>query len=443
MSSLPDISCVSLTRACSSSPSYCAIALLRQASGHELRHFASEDLTLPLLAVSRDIYAVLPTLTPPVEDEIAGLAIQIQARLIADTPQLSPAMAAESEQLVEHLLTYIHQHYPYDLRGDQQLRADLQTHISAMLLRVKYQIGNHNPLADHIKQYYPLAYDITLAAISEWIKQTPYRLTHHEIGYLVIHIGVGLERHYDIGYTRRPQALLLCDAGNATFRVLEARIKREYPQLQLTTLESVRDYEGLAQIAQDFVISTVKVNEKNAPRGTRCPLPDPIPAGAAWQAGADRPHPPLHARQIFRCRPLHGGQQNPLPRPNCLPASVISWRRKIWWRAASEPHCRSGSGSSPPCWEKGSPCPTPSVCWRAALWFTPYWPRRGSLGQRRNRDAHLRASHQQGRLRGGDGSLRPVSGTDERKSQQESAGLSRFCQLQSAGTYRFITYNEE
>ena len=57
----------------------------------------------------------------------------------------------------------------------------------------------------------------------------PYRLTHHEIGYLVIHIGVGLERHYDIGYTRRPQALLLCDAGNATFRVLEARIRREYP----------------------------------------------------------------------------------------------------------------------------------------------------------------------------------------------------------------------
>lgn len=201
---------------------------------------------------------------PPADDEIAGLAIQIQARLITDSPSLSPAMAAESEQLVEHLLCYIHQHYPYDLRGDQQLRADLQSHISAMLLRVKYQIGNHNPLADHIKQYYPLAYDITLAAISAWIKQTPYRLTHHEIGYLVIHIGVGLERHYDIGYTRRPQALLLCDAGNATFRVLEARIRREYPQLQLTMLESVRDYEGLAQIEQDFVISTIKVNEKSA-----------------------------------------------------------------------------------------------------------------------------------------------------------------------------------
>ena len=252
---------------------YCAVALLRQAAGHELQAFSSEDLTAPLAAVARDIYAELPTLTPPGEPEIICLAIQIQAHLITDTSQLSPAMAAESTRLVAHLLDYIHQHYPYDLRSDQQLRSGLLTHISAMLLRIKYQIDIDNPLADHIKQYYPFAYDITLAAISEWIKQTPYRLTHHEIGYLVIHIGVGLERHYDIGYSLHPHALLLCDAGNATFRVLEARIQREYPKLQLTRLESVRDYQGLARVEQDFVISTVKVSEKNVPVVQVAPFP--------------------------------------------------------------------------------------------------------------------------------------------------------------------------
>jgi len=97
---------------------YCAVALLRQASGHELRQFASDDITPALAAVARDIYAELPTLTPPGQEEIAFLAIQIQARLTAETPLLSPAMAAEIEQLVVHLLDYIHQHYPYDLRGD-------------------------------------------------------------------------------------------------------------------------------------------------------------------------------------------------------------------------------------------------------------------------------------------------------------------------------------
>ncbi|BBS85553.1 hypothetical protein WP7W18E02_04500 [Aeromonas media] len=29
------------------------------------------------------------------------------------------------------------------------MRADLQAHISAILLRVNYQIGSHNPLANH------------------------------------------------------------------------------------------------------------------------------------------------------------------------------------------------------------------------------------------------------------------------------------------------------
>jgi hypothetical protein len=44
---------------------YCAVALLRQAAGHELRQFASDDITQTLAAVARDIYAELPTLTPP------------------------------------------------------------------------------------------------------------------------------------------------------------------------------------------------------------------------------------------------------------------------------------------------------------------------------------------------------------------------------------------
>ena len=50
--------------------------------------------------------------------------------------------------------------------------ADLQTHIGAMLLRVKYQIGSHNPWRTTSSSI-TLAYDITLAAISEWIRQTP------------------------------------------------------------------------------------------------------------------------------------------------------------------------------------------------------------------------------------------------------------------------------
>jgi hypothetical protein len=186
----------------------------------------------------------------------------------------------------------------------------------------------------------PLAYDITLAAISEWIRQTPYRLTHHEIGYLVIHIGVGLERHYDIGYTRRPQALLLCDAGNATFRVLEARIRREYPQLQLTTLESVRDYEGLVRVEQDFVISTLKVSEKNAPVVQVSPFPTQYQLEQLGKLVlVDRTRPYLLDKYFDADHFMV--LDEPISQGRCLIASAASLRRRIWCRADSGDPCRS------------------------------------------------------------------------------------------------------
>ena len=64
----------------------CAITLLRQAAGHERCQFASDDISLTLAVVVRDIHAELPTLAPPGQEEIASLVIQIQTHLTADPP---------------------------------------------------------------------------------------------------------------------------------------------------------------------------------------------------------------------------------------------------------------------------------------------------------------------------------------------------------------------
>ena len=81
--------------------------------------------------------------------------------------------ADDEEALVDYILSYINAHYNYNLQGDEQLRADLLTHIKTMITRVKYQINIPNPLLANIKQHYPMAYDVTLAAVSSWGKYTP------------------------------------------------------------------------------------------------------------------------------------------------------------------------------------------------------------------------------------------------------------------------------
>jgi hypothetical protein len=53
------------------------------------------------------------------------------------------------------------------------------------------------------------------------------------LAFLVLHIGVGLERHYNIGYQRQPRVLLVCDTSNAMVRMIEAVLQRKYPQIEV------------------------------------------------------------------------------------------------------------------------------------------------------------------------------------------------------------------
>lgn len=174
---------------------------------------------------------------------------------------------------MRYILNFINTQYNYNLLNDKQLHADLLTHIKTMITRVRYQIMLPNPLLENIKQHYPMAWDMTLAAISSWGKYTPYTISENEIGFLVLHIGVGLERSYNIGYQRQPQVLLVCDAGNAMVRMIEAVLARKYPQIEIARTLTLRDYEARESIVEDFVISTARIGEKDKPVIMIAPFP--------------------------------------------------------------------------------------------------------------------------------------------------------------------------
>jgi transcriptional antiterminator len=123
-------------------------------------------------------------------------------------------------------------------------------------------------------------------------KYTPYVISENEIGFLVLHIGVGLERTYNIGYQRQPRVLLVCDAGNAMARMIEAVLQRKYPQIDRRYV-TLRDYEQRESISEDFVISTARISEIS--RGDDCAVPDRLSAGANWQTGAGGQNPPVDA----------------------------------------------------------------------------------------------------------------------------------------------------
>ena len=253
---------------------YGAVAVRRVSEGYPLADLSAEDVAQNVRDAARELANTMQQLAgkllAPAEEE--WLCVHLAARQVQDVDP-GTISADDDEALVNYILRYINQQYNYNLLDDAQLHADLLTHIKTMITRVRYQIMIPNPLLENIKQHYPMAWDMTLAAVSSWGKYTPYAISENEIGFLVLHIGVGLERHYNIGYQRQPQVLLVCDTSNAMVRMIEAILQRKYPQLEIAATLSQREYEQREEIAEDFVISTVRISEKEKPVVTIAPFP--------------------------------------------------------------------------------------------------------------------------------------------------------------------------
>ena len=253
---------------------YCAVAVRRISEGYPLPEFSADNVDEAVREAAKQITVLLQKLAGKAlsEAEEQWLQVHIASRQV-QAVAASAISADDDEALVNYILSFINNNYNYNLLTDKQLHADLLTHIKTMITRVRYQINIPNPLLGNIKQHYPMAYDMTLAAVSSWGKYTPYVISENEIGFLVLHIGVGLERHYNIGYQRHPRVLLVCDTGNSTVRMIQAMLLRKYPQIEVTRIISLRDYEQLDGVEEDFVISTARISDKHKPTVVVAPFP--------------------------------------------------------------------------------------------------------------------------------------------------------------------------
>ena len=127
------------------------------------------------------------------------------------------------KQIIHDLLEMIYMDYNFDLRNDDILIKDLFNHFKSILTTKSYAINKRNPLLNTIKTNFPLSFEITFNVVSKIFNREPYVLTEDEIGYVSLHIGAAIERCFH-GSIQRKNVLLVCGTGQATTRMLEARL---------------------------------------------------------------------------------------------------------------------------------------------------------------------------------------------------------------------------
>ena len=174
----------------------------------------------------------------------------------------------EVNAIVKEVLNNIYRNYSFDLRNDECLCKDLFAHFSSILNFKQYSIDKKNPLLNTIKNNFPLAFEITLTAIREIFETKPYQLTEDEIGYVALHIGAGIERCFS-GVMQRKKVILVCGSGNATIRMLEARLDAFFKD-KIKIEKKISYNEFLAYQTSDlknidFVISTIPIRSECIP----------------------------------------------------------------------------------------------------------------------------------------------------------------------------------
>lgn len=169
---------------------------------------------------------------------------------------------------IDKVLEVIFENYNFDLRDDEILLEDLFRHMKSIFTSKSFGLNIRNPLIQMIKNNYPLAFEITLTAVSKVFSEQPFVLNEEDVGYVSVHIGAAIERYFTKRLEKK-NVILVCGSGQATTRMLEARLNLYFPDkiniVKSLSYNEYNNYRGKDFNKIDFIISTIPLESKIIP----------------------------------------------------------------------------------------------------------------------------------------------------------------------------------
>ena len=138
---------------------------------------------------------------------------------------------------------------------DRSLRDGLFSHLKLAIQRLEEGQRIRNPLLAQIQKNYGGLFRTVREAVNRTLSRL--KVPDEEIGFLVMHFGASLER---LKQLQRPvRAIVVCTSGIGSSKMLQSRLQKELPQLEI--VDSVSWYEAsrLPKDSYDLVVSTIEL----------------------------------------------------------------------------------------------------------------------------------------------------------------------------------------
>lgn len=159
-------------------------------------------------------------------------------------------------EVVIQMVTAMGESYEVDLAHQQgEMIDNLIRHIRPSLYRIKYGLQIQNPMFESIYKNYNELFNKT-KWVSKYLENyIGQKINDHEIAYLALHFGAGLEK-LSSNPAKKARVVLVCATGVGTSQLLANQVKH-YFDCEVVKTISVRDLKALDALTYDYLLSTI------------------------------------------------------------------------------------------------------------------------------------------------------------------------------------------
>ncbi|WIV19925.1 PRD domain-containing protein [Paenibacillus polygoni] len=200
------------------------------------------------------------------EDEVGYITMHLKGaetriQTEAESEAAYENVSFELVRLARKILKEAEAETGFELKSNSKLFYGFISHLGPAIERLRLGLDIRNPLLSQIKEQYATTYKVAkkCAKVLEDYLDKP--VPEAEIGYIALHIGAMTE-YAGVKFRERPvRVLIVCANGMGTSSLLQTRIRKKFPSLQVVDAISAAEVSELDEQV-DLVISTVDLSSR-------------------------------------------------------------------------------------------------------------------------------------------------------------------------------------
>ncbi|WP_314208644.1 BglG family transcription antiterminator [Vagococcus salmoninarum] len=180
------------------------------------------------------------------------LHLTIDSKVIDETPYRSIEV---NDDLIRQIIREEKVEY------DEASLLGLVAHIKSVVERIRRGLPVVNPFVSDVKQSFRVSFEEAIRLTQHLELCFSIQIPEDEVAFLAVHIQAFKERSKEQN-TDKMSALLVCSSGKGTSQLLAARLRRTFPEIEISRILSIQEL-AKTDIYEDVILSTVKLAMKN------------------------------------------------------------------------------------------------------------------------------------------------------------------------------------